>query len=62
MGRRPIGNKGEKVVAVQIRWPEATINRIERVRGCQDRASFIREAVERELRLREVLLRDQPET
>lgn len=61
MGRRPIGKKGEKVVAVQMLWPESTLKRIERVRGCQERASFVREAVERELRLREVLLRDQPE-
>lgn len=61
MGRRPIGKKGEKPVNVSIRWSESTIAGIDRVRGCQERNTFIREAVEREIDRRDALLKRWPE-
>lgn len=46
---RPL-NFPEKVLQ---RFPEGTMERIDAVKGDEDRATFVREAVERELKRRE---------
>jgi len=53
MGRDPLGGKGVKTRLVPMKWTPAMLARIDKARGDQDRSSFIREAVEAELKRRE---------
>lgn len=53
MGRPPLGEKAEHTVMTPVRFPAATLARIEAAAGKGKRAHFIRQAVENELSRRE---------
>lgn len=53
MGRKPLGGTGEKTVMVPMRWAPDDLARIKAaLLDGEDRSTFIREAVEAELKRR----------